>query len=289
MVFYWYCQSAGWVYSPTADQYLRNKEKRVAETFETFFSGNPVTLPQGGPLYLQLKRWIEDAIKSGAIKPGDALPSERDLALRVEVSRVTVRKAVLQLVQEGLLVQRHGSGTFVAPPAQRVEQSLSQLTSFTEDMARRGMEVHAEWLDRGLYAPSPEETIILGLSPGEQVARIARLRLSGETPLAIERASLSSDILPDPAAIGDSLYKHLDRSGNRPVRAIQRIRAANLDENDARLLHVPTGSAGLNIERTSYLASGRVIEFTRSIYRGDTYDFVAELRLGEAPANGTAR
>lgn len=261
----------------------------MAETSETFFSDRAVVLPPGGPLYLQLKRWIEDAINGGAIKPGDALPSERDLALKVDVSRVTVRKAVLQLVQEGVLVQRHGSGTFVAPPAQRVEQSLSQLTSFTEDMARRGMEVRAEWLDRGLYFPSPEETVILGLSAGERVARIARLRLTGDTPLAIERASLSSDILPDPALIEDSLYKHLDRSGSRPVRAIQRIRAANLGEDDARLLQVSAGSAGLNIERTSYLASGRVIEYTRSIYRGDTYDFVAELRLGDAPNTGVAK
>lgn len=249
-----------------------------------FFVDGPVSLPQGGPLYLQLKRWIEDAVRRGDINPGDALPSERDLAAKVDVSRVTVRKAVLQLVQEGVLLQRHGSGTFVAPQAQRVEQSLSQLTSFTEDMARRGMAVRAEWLDRGIYAPSPEETVALGLSAGEMVARIARLRLTEDTPLAIERASLSAAVLPNPHQVTDSLYRHLDRTGSRPVRALQRIRAANLGEADARLLQVPAGSAGLNIERLSYLASGRVIEFTRSIYRGDTYDFVAELRIGDSGA-----
>jgi len=254
----------------------------VADVSESLFASEPVILPAGGPLSLQLKRWIEDAIRRGAINPGDALPSERDLALKVDVSRVTVRKAVLQLVKDGVLVQRHGSGTFVAPPAQRVEQSLSQLTSFTEDMARRGMAVRAEWLDRGLYAPSPEETVILGLSSGDHVARISRLRLSGDMPLAIERASLSARVLPDPTAVNDSLYKTLDKDGNRPVRALQRIRAANLDEENARLLAVPVGSAGLHIERTSYLASGRVIEFTRSIYRGDTYDFIAELRIGDS-------
>lgn len=258
----------------------------MSDTYEAFFSDRPIALPQSGPLYLQLKRWIEDAIGAGALNPGDALPSERDLALKCDVSRVTVRKAVSHLVQEGVLVQRHGSGTFVAPATQRVEQSLSQLTSFTEDMARRGMAVRAEWLDRSLYVPSPEETVILGLSSGEKVARIARLRLTGDMPLAIERASLSGTILPDPAGIGDSLYKHLDLTDNRPIRAIQRIRAANLGEDDAHLLQVAVGSAGLNIERTSYLASGRVIEFTRSIYRGDMYDFVAELRLGEASNNG---
>jgi GntR family transcriptional regulator len=250
---------------------------------------DPVLSPNGGPLYLQLKRWIESAVEAGAVRPGDALPSERDLAAKADVSRVTVRKAVQHLVRDGVLIQRRGSGTFVAPQPRRVEQSLSQLTSFTEDMARRGMAVSAVWLDRGLYPPSPEETIVLGLSAGSQVARIARLRLSGETPLAIERAALAADILPDPEAIESSLYAHLGRRSNRPVRAIQRIRAANLGPADARLLDVPPGSAGLNIERISYLASGRAIEFTRSIYRGDTYDFVAELRLDAQPHNGPRR
>jgi GntR family transcriptional regulator len=252
----------------------------MSELQHVLFGSGSVVLPQGGPLYLQLKRWIETAISGGLIKPGDALPSERDLAQRVDVSRVTVRKAVQQLVRDGVLVQRHGSGTFVAPPAHRVEQSLSQLTSFAEDMARRGMAVTSIWLDRGLYPPSPEETVALGLSSSTAVARIARLRISGDTPLAIERAALSAEILPDPENIGTSLYAHLDKGGNRPVRAIQRIRAVGVGEEDADLLELPTGAAVLQIERTSYLSSGRVIEFTRSIYRGDTYDFVAELRLG---------
>ncbi len=252
----------------------------MADVSTSLFADDPIVLPQGGPLYLSLKRWIEDAVHRGAIRPGEALPSERDLAIKADVSRVTVRKAVQHLVREGVLVQRHGSGTFVAQQNHRVEQSLSHLTSFTEDMARRGMSVHAVWLDRGLYAPSPEETMVLGLSGGENVARIARLRLSGDLPLAIERAALSSRTLPDPDAIADSLYAHLERSGNRPVRAVQRIRAAGLNEADAKLLHVAEGAPSLHIERISYLDSGRVVEFTRSIYRGDTYDFVAELRIG---------
>ena len=251
----------------------------MVELADSRFAPDPILSPQNGPLYLQLKRWIEDAVHAGAVKPGDALPSERDLAVRADVSRVTVRKAVQHLVRDGVLVQRHGSGTFVAPAAPRVEQSLSELTSFTEDMARRGMSVSAVWLDRGLYVPSPEEMMVLGLSAGDRVARISRLRLTGETPLAIERAALTTDILPDPEGIASSLYAHLERRGNRPVRAVQRIRAANLGEDDAQLLDVPAGAASLNIERISYLASGRAIEFTRSIYRGDAYDFVAELRL----------
>jgi len=250
------------------------------------FEFDPVLSPRGGPLYLQLRLWIEDAVRRGGVRAGEALPSERDLAVRADVSRVTVRKAMQDLVRDGVLVQRRGSGTFVAPQAPRVEQSLSQLTSFTEDMARRGAVVRSIWLDRGIYPPSPEESVTLGLSPGDRVARVGRLRLTGDMPLAIERAALSATILPDPEAVGSSLYAHLEKRGNRPVRAIQRLRAANLGPEDAALLKVPAGSASLNIERISYLASGRAIEFTRSVYRGDTYDFVAELRLGDQPTNG---
>ncbi|HWA20450.1 MAG TPA: GntR family transcriptional regulator [Devosia sp.] len=254
----------------------------MSDVQRALFGDGAVVLQQSGPLYLQLKRWIEEAVSSGNIKPGDALPSERDLAIKVDVSRVTVRKAVQHLVDDGLLIRRHGSGTFVAPQTGRVEQSLSQLTSFAEDMARRGKDVSSEWLDRGIYSPSPEEMVTLGLSANDNVARVWRLRLSKGIPIAVERAALPASILPDPERIGTSLYSHLETSGNRPVRAIQRIRAANLDEEDAALLDVPTGAASLNIERISYLPSGRVVEFTRSIYRGDTYDFVAELRLGDA-------
>lgn len=248
---------------------------------QSLFSGLKEAGPAGAPLYLKLKRSIEDAVRRGVIGPGDALPSERDIAVRADVSRVTVRKAVQDLVKGGILVQRHGSGTFVAPRLERVEQSLSGLTSFSEDMARRGWTARSEWLDRGIYPPSPEEMMVLGLSSRELVARIARLRIANDTPLAIERASLSASVLPDPGLIGSSLYAVLERTGNRPVRAVQRISAANLAEADAAILEVAPGSAGLNIERVSYLSTGKVIEFTRSLYRGDAYDFVAELRLGE--------
>jgi GntR family transcriptional regulator len=122
--------------------------------------------------------------------------------------------------------------------------------------------------------------MVLGLCADDMVARVSRLRIANDTPLAIERASLAASLLPDPDSIGPSLYAALEERGCKPVRAMQRISAANLGEPDAELLEVPAGSASLNIERVSYLSSGKVVEFTRSIYRGDAYDFVAELRLG---------
>ena len=228
---------------------------------------------------MQLRGHLENAIRAGALKPGQALPSERELAELSGISRITVRKAVQDLARSGLVVQRQGSGTSVAPSLNRVEQSLSRLTSFSEDMALRGKRVRSQWLERGLFAPSVNETVVLGLKPHGQVARISRLRLADDVPLAIERASLSTDYLPDPENVQSSLYAHLDSRGCKPVRAIQRIRAVSLDPDDAALLDVEEDAAGLSIERVSYLASGQVVEFTQSKYRGDAYEFVAELQI----------
>lgn len=232
-----------------------------------------------GPLYLQLQRLIAEAITSGQLRPGDGLPPERELAAMTGLSRVTIRKGVAELVQTGQLVQRRGSGTFVAARVEKLEQALSLLTSFTEDMARRGRNVESNWLARGIYAPTPEEVMALGLGAGDRVARLERVRSSDGVPLAIERASLPLDILPDPKAVTGSLYAVLQARGQRPVRAVQRISAANLGDRDAGLLDVPPGVAGLRIERISYLPSGKVVEFTRSLYRGDAYDFAVELKF----------
>lgn len=233
----------------------------------------------GGPLYLQLQRLIADAIASGRLSPGDSLPSERDLAAMTGLSRVTVRKGVADLVASGRLVQKRGSGTFVAPRVEKLEQALSLLTSFTEDMARRGRSVESAWIARALHDAAPEEVMALGLGAGERVARLERVRSSDGVPLAIERASLSQVTLPDPQAVTGSLYAVLQARGLRPVRAVQRISAANLTQKDADLLGVTPGVAGLRIERISYLPSGKVVEFTRSLYRGDAYDFAVELKL----------
>ncbi|MDP0928949.1 GntR family transcriptional regulator [Paracoccus onubensis] len=243
------------------------------------FSAKNFSDGDSGPLYLQLHRRIAEAIASGRLKPGDSLPPEREMAIQTGLSRVTIRKGIEALVASGQLVQKRGSGTFVAPRVERLEQALSLLTSFTEDMARRGRQVESHWLMRGLHAPAPEEVMALGLGAGDRVARLERVRISDGVPLAIERASLPAAILPDPQAIEFSLYGALDARGLRPVRAVQRISATNLGPKDADLLGVGTGVAALRIERVSYLGTGQVVEFTRSVYRGDAYDFAVELKL----------
>lgn len=241
-----------------------------------------------GPLYLQLQRRIADAIATRRLLPGDSLPPEREMAALTGLSRVTVRKAVQGLVSAGQLVQRRGSGTFVAARVERIEQALSLLTSFTEDMARRGRSVDQVWLNRALQVPSPVEVMALGLGAGTQVARLDRVRRSDGVPLAIERAALSADLLPDPGAVGGSLYALLETRSLRPVRAVQRLSATIIGARDAGLLGLTEGAAGLQIERLGYLPSGRVIEFTRSLYRGDAYDFTVELKLAPEGERATA-
>jgi GntR family transcriptional regulator len=235
--------------------------------------------PAAGPLYVQLRRRIETGIESGFLAPDTPLPPEREIAALTDLSRVTVRKAIGNLVAQGAVVQKQGSGSYIAPRHGRVQQSLSRLTSFSEDMARRGLQSESRWLERGLFLPTPEEVMALGLAAQDRVARLERVRYADGRPMAIERASLSIAILPDPASVESSLYASLSARGLRPVRAVQRISAANLGKRDAELLDVPTGAAGLRIERISFLSNGAVVEFTRSIYRGDAYDFAAELQI----------
>jgi len=224
--------------------------------------------------YLRLRRAIRNVIDRRAIEPGHALPSERDLAQTLGLSRVTIRKAIAGLVEDGALIQRHGAGTFVA---ERIVKPMSRLTSFTEDLRARGLDARSEFFERDVGEVTPEESMAMNLSPGSQVVRLHRVRYAGDEPIAIERSVVPADLLPDPMLVRDSLYEALETRGCRPRRALQRLRAVPLSARHARLLHAHAGSAGLNVERRSFLDDGRVVEFTTSWYRGDVYDFVAEL------------
>ncbi|ODU22522.1 MAG: GntR family transcriptional regulator [Sphingomonas sp. SCN 67-18] len=227
-----------------------------------------------GSLYRKLQNALRAAIDNGVLKPNETLPPERDLAADLAVSRITVRKALDALVAEGLLTRRQGAGTFVAG---RVEKQFSKLSSFSEDMAARGRTARSEWILRAEGAVTPDESLMLGLSPGSPVYRFNRIRFADDLPMALEYAAIPGFGLDGVDAVAASLYAALEAAGNRPVRALQRLRAVLFDEEKARLLGVEPGAAGLFIERRGFLDDGRAIEATRSWYRGDAYDFVAEL------------
>ncbi len=226
------------------------------------------------PLYQQLQRALRKAIEIQLLGPEDALPAERDLASDFNVSRITVRKALDGLVAEGLLVRRQGSGNFVST---RVQKNFAKLTSFSEDMRARGRTPHSVWLKRTQGTVTPEEALTLRLSPGTPVFRFNRIRFADDAPMALEFATIVASALPSLEAVDSSLYEALERSGHRPVRALQRLRAVLLTEDQAELLKAKAGDPGLLVERLGSLRDGRAVEFSQSFYRGDIYDFVAEL------------
>jgi len=231
-----------------------------------------------GPRYQQLHRHISAAIQSGKLLANEQLPPERELAEAADVSRVTVRKAIAQLVLDGLIEQRQGSGSFVRRSAPRLQQSLSSLISFTELMESRGMRASSNVLYSELCSPNPVEMMALGLSVDDKVARVHRVRSADDSPISLEYSSVPPDILPNPADVQNSLYDVLRKTGQAPTRAIQRVAAVNLSGSEATLLQMPEGAAVLKIERTGFLASGRPVEFTSGFYRSDHYDFVSEIR-----------
>lgn len=227
------------------------------------------------PIYLQLSRRLAQLIREGHYKPDEALPSERLLAETLNVSRVTARSAIDQLVSQGLIVRKRGSGNYIAP---MLEQPLSQLTSFSEELQRRGYQPSSRWLERKIDAAQTDEQLTLGLSPGTRVVRLERLRLADDVIMAYEMSVLPVSVIADPMAVNTSLYEYLDSIQKAPVRALQHIRALNAQPRLAEQLGIPDRQAVLFITRIGYLESGQAVELTHSYCRSDYYDFVAEMR-----------
>ena len=231
------------------------------------------------PLYHQLKSIIEERIDCGEWKPGIQLPSERELCEQFKISRITVRQAIAELVVEGRLARVHGRGTFVAQP--RIEQQLTQLTGFTQDMQARGQRPGATVLQLEAAAAPPALARALQLKPDEPVVLLKRLRLADGEPLAVETA-----YLPDRLCHGllsenledRSLYKLLTEKFNiAPARAEQQMEAVACPAAEAKLLGIRKNSPVLHVHRTTFDRDDRPFERVESFYRGDKYVFRAVL------------
>lgn len=248
-----------------------------SELIQLIVSQLPKLGKSEGPHYFRLARTILGLIENGEIRGGQALPSERDLAAATGYSRVTVRNAIEELFRDGLVAKKRGAGTYVST---QIAQPLSVLIGFTADMARRGASSSSIILKRIIGLPRSDEMLKLGLSPNEPVLRLSRVRRSEGEPLAIEHAVVPAAVV-EIEQIEESLYAAMKATGNMPVRALQRLRAASADEKEAELLDVAPGAPILHIERLSYLENGKCVELTKSAYRGDRYDFIAELKIDQ--------
>jgi GntR family transcriptional regulator len=234
----------------------------------------PIDLSSKQPLYLQVKQAFRHAIESSLYQANEAIPPERQIADELNVSRITVRKAIDGLIKEGMLFSRQGSGTYVRS---RIEKNFAKISSFSEDMRARGRLPSSSWIARTQGLVSPDEALALNLSPGTPVYRFHRLRYADGVPMLIEYATIVAEYLPSLDVVDNSLYEALSAHGNRPIRALQRLRALLLDEKKASLLKLDAGDAALLVERIGFLRDGRAVEFCQSYFRGDTYDFIAEL------------
>lgn len=227
------------------------------------------------PLYIQLANNLRQLILNGEMSSGDTLPSERKLTEITGASRVTVRKAIDQLVKKGLLLRKQGAGTYITP---LIEQSGEDLKGFTEDARGRGEIPSSIWLIRSTASSTEEEARHLRINIGEQVIRLGRVRLSNGEPLAIEHAVVAASLLPSHESVSDSLYRSLKENGHCPANGTQKIQASLATPTEAGLLSIREGSEVLRIVRNSFLADGAPVEYTRSVYRGDKYVFITELR-----------
>ena len=232
------------------------------------------------PLYHQLYELLRNAILAGKWPPGTMVPSESDLQNHFQVSQITVRQALENLVNEGLIYRQRGRGTFVAQPA--IETSLSRILSFTEDMQQRGYHPGSRVIYSSIGQASPGVSEKLQIPIGTEIAQLNRLRYADGQPMSIEESTLVHHFCPgvlDGNYDVNSLRERLQQQyGLQISRAKQSIRALNATQEQAQLLAIEPGDALLGLERVSYSQHDLPLEFLRITYRADRYVLFTDLQ-----------
>jgi GntR family transcriptional regulator len=232
------------------------------------------------PLYHQLYEILRAKIIDGRWPTGAMIPPESELCNMYQVSQITARQALDNLVSDGLIYRQRGRGTFVAQPA--IETNLSRIVSFTEDMRSRGYEPGSLVIFSDVLAAKPAIAQKLQIEPGEELAQLNRLRFADGEPLSVERAILVHKYCPGVLA-GD--YKStslraalLAEFGLKLTRAEQSIRALSANNELARLLTIRPGDPLLGIERVSFAQPNIPVEYLQIFYRADRYVLHVELQ-----------
>ncbi|MEP1566826.1 MAG: GntR family transcriptional regulator, partial [Nitratireductor sp.] len=232
------------------------------------------------PLWHQAETAMRELIANGTWTDGMQLPNEARLSSLLGVSRITVRHALRNMEESGLLRREHGRGTFVR--SSRVIAGVRGLTSFTQEMAGLGLKVGSRLLDLCEEAASPEAATALEIREGEPVVKLRRLRLGNEAPIGLQTAYLPAARVPGLLALHQpaaSLYETLKRDFSitpREAREVYRVGTATAEE--AALLGIAPGSPAFVVERITCDAIGP-FEFVHSIMRGDRYEIRSRLHL----------
>ncbi len=231
------------------------------------------------PLYHQLQEILLQEIRSGKLKPDERLPSEGQVAASYGVSIITVRRTLTDLASAGYLRRERGRGTFISRLP--IEQGPRELTSFAHEMSKCGLHATSRVLEQQVVEADAEISGQLGLSEGEDVFVLRRLRLADGEPMGIQTAHIPLTLAPglvNENFASDSLYDTLQKKFNLfPSHAREIHSAVVLSKGDAVLLHLPEGAAGLAAKRLTYLSDGRPFEFVTSTMRGDRYQIVLDL------------
>ena len=240
------------------------------------------------PLYGKVESVLADEIARGEPKPGDRLPSEDELVARFQVSRITIRRAVQNLIGRGIVEIQRGRGTFVLAP--KVSQDLTELTGFVEDMNAHGRRASARVLSQSVVTASARVAEQLGLSKGTRVMRIERVRLADLVPMSFDETYLPVDI--GKMIVRNDLrvkpiFTLLEEKYGIPLKEAEySLEAAAASAHVADALAISAGTPIFRIERTSFTMEGKPVDYEILSYRGDLIRFVTRLRRR---VNGTAR
>jgi GntR family transcriptional regulator len=231
------------------------------------------------PIYHQLEEYIKHQIENGVLAEESVIPSEREYAEMFQISRMTVRQAINNLVSEGYLKRQKGRGTFVTK--KKVEQELQGMTSFTEDMLSRGMNPSSILLSFQITLADKKTALALRIEEEDSVYIIKRIRLADGAPMALETAYIPVKIVPGLTEENSnlSLYQYIEENLALSIsEATQEIEASTADPLDAETLEITIGDPILLIERISYLQEGTPFELVKSTFRADRYRFIHTMK-----------
>lgn len=227
------------------------------------------------PLYVQFSEKIRQMILTGDLSVGDRLPAEVDLAKKYGVGRITIRKAINELVTDDLLVRRRGKGTFVAEP--KINRDLVDVTSFTERMQSRGIRAGAICHKVSKFKTDEKLLRKLQLPKGADVVEIIRIRLTNGTPVALERSYLPSNLCPDienEDLENNSLYYLLEQKYSiRPQHSVKTLELTRATSEEAKLLQVSTGTPLFLMLATVFTEENQVLEYAKNLFLGDRFRF----------------